>query len=98
MTLTWENKKPMCEGDCWCLERYRDGRLQRAANVIECKRLGEAIEEQWGDTNGVTHHESIPLRAGSERFGVLNVASPNKTSFTNEELALLEAVALLIIS
>jgi two-component system, NarL family, sensor kinase len=91
--LTWENKKPMCEGDCWCLERYRDGRLQRAANVIECKRLGEALEGQWGDTNGVTHHASIPLRAGSERFGVINVAAPNKTRFTNEELALLEAVA-----
>jgi two-component system, NarL family, sensor kinase len=91
--LAWENKKPMCEGDCWCLERYRDGRLQRAANVIECKRLERAIEEQWGDTNGVTHHASIPLRAGSEKFGLLNVAAPHKTSFTNEELALLEAVA-----
>jgi len=91
--LTWENKKPMCEGGCWCLERYRDGRLQRAANVIECKRLEKAIEEQWGDTNGVTHHASIPLRAGDEKFGVLNVAAPHKTSFTNEELALLEAVA-----
>ena len=59
--LTWENKKPMCEGDCWCLERYRDGRLQRAANVIECKRLGKAIGEQWGDTNGVTHHARISI-------------------------------------
>jgi two-component system NarL family sensor kinase len=91
--LTWGNKKPMCEGDCWCLERYRDGRLQRAANVIECKRLEQAIEEQWGDTNGVTHHASIPLRAGDEKFGVLNVAAPHKTSFSNKELALLEAVA-----
>ncbi|QSB48732.1 GAF domain-containing sensor histidine kinase [Parageobacillus toebii] len=91
--LTWENKKPMCEGGCWCLERYRDGRLQRAANVIECKRLEKAIEEQWGDTNGVTHHASIPLRAGDEKFGVLNVAAPHKISFSNKELALLEAVA-----
>jgi two-component system, NarL family, sensor kinase len=91
--LTWGNKQPMCEGDCWCLDRYNDGRLQRAANIIECKRLEEAIEEKWGDTKGITHHATVPLRAGDEKFGLLNVASPNKTHFTNEELALLEAVA-----
>jgi two-component system, NarL family, sensor kinase len=91
--LTWGNKQPMCEGDCWCLDRYNDGRLQRAANIIECKRLEEAIEEKWGDTKGITHHATVPLRAGDETFGLLNVASPNKTHFTNEELALLEAVA-----
>ncbi|MBA2874724.1 GAF domain-containing sensor histidine kinase [Thermaerobacillus caldiproteolyticus] len=91
--LTWGNKKPMCEGDCWCLDRCKDGRLQRAANVIECKRLEDAIEEKWGDTNGITHHASIPLRAGEEKFGLLNVAAPHKTHFTSEELALLEAVA-----
>jgi two-component system, NarL family, sensor kinase len=91
--LTWGNKQPMCEGDCWCLDRYNDGRLQRAANIIECKRLEDAIEEKWGDTKGITHHATVPLRAGDEKFGLLNVASPNKTHFTNEELALLEAVA-----
>jgi two-component system, NarL family, sensor kinase len=91
--LTWGNKQPMCEGDCWCLDRYNDGRLQRAANIIECKRLEDAMEEKWGDTKGITHHATVPLRAGDEKFGLLNVASPNKTHFTNEELALLEAVA-----
>jgi two-component system, NarL family, sensor kinase len=91
--LTWGNKQPMCKGDCWCLDRYNDGRLQRAANIIECKRLEDAMEEKWGDTKGITHHATVPLRAGNEKFGLLNVASPNKTHFTNEELALLEAVA-----
>jgi two-component system, NarL family, sensor kinase len=91
--LTWGNKQPMCEGDCWCLDRYNDGRLQRAANIIECKRLEDAMEEKWGDTKGITHHATVPLRAGEEKFGLLNVASPHKSHFTNEELALLEAVA-----
>jgi two-component system NarL family sensor kinase len=91
--LIWENKKPMCEGDCWCLNRYNDGRLERAVNIIECKRLEDAMEEKWGDTKGITHHATVPLRAGDEKFGLLNVASPNKTYFTNEELALLESVA-----
>lgn len=94
--LTRENKKPMCEGGCWCLDRYKDGRLARAVNIIECKRLEDAITKNWGETKGITHHATVPLRAGDERFGILNIASPNKTHFTNEELALLEAVALQI--
>ncbi|MGM7684163.1 GAF domain-containing sensor histidine kinase [Cytobacillus sp. Hm23] len=91
--LVWKKKKPMCEGGCWCLDRYNDGRLQRAANIINCKRIEDAIEYDWGDTEGITHHATVPLRAGEEKFGLLNIASPYKTHFTDEELALLEAVA-----
>lgn len=91
--LCINEKKPMCEGGCWCLDRYNDGRLNRAANIIECKRLEDAIEEKWGDTRGITYHATVPLRAGEEKFGLLNVASPNKNHFTDGELALLEAVA-----
>ncbi|MCA1030774.1 GAF domain-containing sensor histidine kinase [Bacillus timonensis] len=91
--LTWKHKQPMCEGGCWCLNQYNDGRLERAANIIECKRIEDAIEYKWGETNGITHHATVPLRAGTEKFGLLNIASPNKTHFSEEELALLEAVA-----
>lgn len=91
--LTWEQKKPMCEGGCWCLNRYQDGRLQKAVNIISCKRIEEAIEHEWGDTEGITHHATVPLRAGKEKFGLLNVASPHKKHFAEEELALLESVA-----
>ncbi|MFS0862427.1 GAF domain-containing sensor histidine kinase [Fredinandcohnia sp. 179-A 10B2 NHS] len=91
--LTWEQKKPMCQGICWCVDKYNKGRLLRAANIMECKRLEDAVTYNWGETNQITHHATVPLRAGEERFGLLNVASPNKTHFTNEELALLESVA-----
>lgn len=91
--LTWQEKKPMCEGDCWCVERFVNGRLEKATNIIECKRIEDAIECNWGDTENVTHHATIPLRSGSEKFGLLNVASPQKTHFSEEELALLESIA-----
>lgn len=91
--LSWQQKRPMCEGGCWCLDQYNDGRLNRAANIIECKRIEDAIVYNWGDTKDITHHATVPLRAGTEKFGILNIAAPNKTHFTNEELALLEAVA-----
>jgi two-component system, NarL family, sensor kinase len=87
---------PMCSGDCWCINRYNKGRIDKATNIIECMRLEDATEHKLGDTWGLTHHATVPLKVGKEKFGLLNVGSPNKTSFNNEELALLESVALQI--
>lgn len=91
--LSSQNCALMCKGDCWCLDRYNDGRLEKATNIIECKRIEDAIEHKWGETLGITHHASVPLRAGNEKFGVLNVGSPHKTFFHPDELALLESIA-----
>ncbi|AIK38328.1 GAF domain protein [Bacillus pseudomycoides] len=94
--LTFQDKKPMCEGECWCLRRFVEGKLERAVNIIECKRINNAVENNWGDTEGILHHATVPLKAGGEEFGVLNVASPGKTHFSEEELMLLQSVALQI--
>lgn len=91
--LSREDNEPMRCGSCWCLERYDDGRLKNAVNILNCKRLDNAVRYQWGDTEGITHHATVPLRSGSRRFGVLNVAAPGKLHFSKEELALLESVA-----
>jgi signal transduction histidine kinase len=91
--LSWGEKTPMCEGSCWCVDKYWSGRLQNAVNIINCKRIEDAIEQDWGDTKGIHHHATVPLKAGEEWFGLLNVASPGKNMFTDEELTLLESVA-----
>ncbi|WP_209123485.1 GAF domain-containing sensor histidine kinase [Alkalihalobacillus sp. BA299] len=91
--LSWQDKKPMCEGNCWCIQEYNENTLKKAFNIIGCKRIDDAIKYDWGKTNDITHHATVPLQAGDERFGLLNVAAPNKDRFTNNELALLEAVA-----
>jgi two-component system, NarL family, sensor kinase len=91
--LCHQNHAPMCKGECWCINRFNDGRLEKATNIIACKRMEDAIEYQWGETMGLTHHASVPLRAGDEKFGILNVGSPNKTFFQQDELALLESIA-----
>lgn len=80
-------------GGCSCVSFYRDNRLKRATNLIECQRLEAAIEDEVGDNAGVTHHATVPLQSGEERFGILNVASPNKVTYSDEELELLESVA-----
>ncbi|MCH1626046.1 GAF domain-containing sensor histidine kinase [Ferdinandcohnia quinoae] len=91
--LTKNNKQRMCEGSCWCVNRYNKQSLNQATNIIECKRIEDALLDNAGETCGLTHHATVPLRAGEERFGILNVGSPNKTHFQRNELALLEAIA-----
>lgn len=81
--LTWQDKYPMCNGDCWCLQLYWDGKLKHAVNIIECKRITDAIKYRWGDTNGILHHATVPLEAGGEIFGILNIGTPGKEHFTD---------------
>jgi two-component system, NarL family, sensor kinase len=83
----------MNKGGCWCVNRFRKGKLTKASNIIECQRIEQAIEEQRGDTDDITYHATVPLQSGNESFGLLNVAAPNKTHFSTDELALLESVA-----
>ncbi len=85
--------EPMKKGGCWCVNRFRKGKLTKASNIIECQRIEQAIEENREDTDDITHHATVPLQSGDESFGLLNVAAPNKTHFTTDELALLESVA-----
>ncbi|WP_332648493.1 GAF domain-containing sensor histidine kinase [Lysinibacillus sp. 54212] len=81
------------KGGCWCVSRYRNDELKKASNIIECQRIESAIEANIGDHEGITHHATVPLQSGQERFGLLNVASKHTIRFTDEELELLESVA-----
>lgn len=91
--LSYNGNEPMCKGDCWCIDRFNNGKLHKAINIIECKRIEDVLLEKREGTNKLTHHASVPLRAGEEKFGILNVGSPSKTHFSTEELALLESIA-----
>ena len=91
--LLRKEKEPMRPGTCWCVNRFRDGRLNHAVNIINCKRLEDAVEFQWGDTHDITHHATVPLRSGDKMLGLLNVAAPAKEHFSDSELALLQGVA-----
>ncbi|MCP1182600.1 GAF domain-containing sensor histidine kinase [Paenibacillus sp. 1781tsa1] len=91
--LLRKDKEPMRTGTCWCVNRFKDGQLNHAVNIINCKRLEDAVEFQWGDTHDITHHATVPLRSGDKMLGLLNVAAPAKEHFSDSELALLQGVA-----
>ncbi|QKS69955.1 GAF domain-containing sensor histidine kinase [Paenalkalicoccus suaedae] len=89
--LLSNHKERMCGGDCHCLSKERKGFLTDAVNVMECKRLEDA-KASLEETNGLTYHASVPLKAGPDTIGLLNIASRERDSFSQEELEVLQAV------
>lgn len=91
--LSYNGCEHLKRGGCWCVSRFRNDELKKASNIIECQRIESAIEANVGDHEEITHHATVPLQSGQERFGLLNVASKNTVRFTDQELDLLESVA-----
>jgi two-component system, NarL family, sensor kinase len=77
-------------GYCYCLDTYKQGDLEGAANVnvLTCSRLDGLVD----GTDGLRYHASIPLYAGEKKLGVMNVASPDWRSLSPEDLQLLYTV------
>jgi two-component system, NarL family, sensor kinase len=77
-------------GYCYCLDTYRKGDLEGAANVnvLTCSRLDGLVD----GTDGLRYHASIPLYAGDKKLGVMNVASPAWRGLDPEDLKLLNTV------
>ncbi len=78
------------EGTCYCLDTYRAGDLNGAANVnvVTCSRLRWLVD----GTDGLRYHASIPLYAHGKKLGVMNVASPDWRELSPDDLRLLYTV------
>ena len=78
------------EGSCYCLDTYRAGDLEGAANVnvVTCSRLNGLVD----GTDGLRYHASIPLYAHGKKLGVLNVASADWRELSPDDLRLLYTV------
>jgi len=77
-------------GYCYCLDTYKRGDLEGAANVnvLTCSRLDGLVD----GTDGLRYHASIPLYAQDKKLGVMNLASPGWRSLSPEDLQLLYTV------
>lgn len=77
-------------GYCYCLDTYKKGDLEGAANinVLICTRLKGLVD----GTGGLRYHASIPLYAGDKKLGVMNVAAPEWQGLSPEDLQLLYTV------
>jgi two-component system NarL family sensor kinase len=88
------NAPQRMEGSCYCLDTFRSGDLEGAANlnVVTCSRL------KWlaDGTGGLHYHASIPLYAQGRPLGVLNVASPDWRQLSAGDLRLLYTVGDLV--
>ena len=84
------NSPHRMEGRCYCLDTYRAGDLDGAANVnvVTCSRLRWLVD----GTEGLRYHASIPLYAHGKQLGVMNVASPDWRELSPDDLRLLYTV------
>ena len=78
------------ESYCYCLDTYKKGDLEGAANVnvVKCSRLEDLVD----GTDGLRHHASIPLYAGEAKLGVMNVAGHDWRGLSPEDLQLLYTI------
>ncbi len=83
---------PLMDGNsyCYCLDTYKKGDLEGAANVnvVTCSRLKKLVD----GTDGLRYHASIPLYAGEKRLGVMNVASHDWKGLSSADLQLLYTI------
>jgi two-component system NarL family sensor kinase len=84
------NHPELMEGACYCLDTFRAGDLNGAANVnvVTCSRLKKLV----GGTDGLRYHASIPLYAHGKQLGVLNLASPDWRELSQADLRLLYTI------
>jgi PAS domain S-box-containing protein len=76
------------ESDCLCRRQLLSGELSKVTNILECERLQKA----QGDTRGLCCHASIPLWAGDNVVGVMNLVGSQEGLFHDEELRVLNGV------
>ncbi len=73
------------KGGCQCQENCNNRELIRSYNEVRCSRLANA----GGNRRGLVVHASTPLCSGDRAMGILNVAAPDWSAFSDEALALL---------
>jgi two-component system NarL family sensor kinase len=88
--LSDEPRRMDGSGYCYCLDTYKRGDLEGAANVnvLTCSRLSGLVD----GTDGLRYHASIPLYAQEKKLGVMNVARPGWRRLAPEDLQLLYTV------
>ena len=85
-----DNPKLM-EGSCYCLNTFRSGDLNGAANVnvVSCSRLADLVD----GTDGLRYHTCVPLYAAhGKKLGVMNVAGSQWLELTASDLQLLYTI------
>ena len=76
---------------CHCQRLLLEGRLTGAVNIVECTRLRNSMQ-QASNNQGLLFHSSVPLISQGEPLGLINVATTDWQSLTNEDLHFLSAV------
>jgi len=76
---------------CHCQDLLIAGHLRRAVNIVECTRLLQSAQAE-GDNQELKFHASVPIIAGGQPLGIMNVATQEWQFLTGADLHLLSAI------
>ena len=78
-------------GYCWCIKKYLANNMTGASNIseISCTRL----EKLTAGTNDLRYHATIPLMAGQQKLGLLNLLHTTSQRLDADQLAFLDQVS-----
>ncbi|MCC7352105.1 MAG: GAF domain-containing protein, partial [Anaerolineae bacterium] len=85
------NEPRRMEGTCYCLNTFRAGDMDGAANVnvVTCSRLSQLTASGSG---GLRYHASVPLYAHGNKMGLLNVTIADGRKLSPDDLRLLYTI------
>ena len=78
----------MEHGVCECCRQFLSNEFKQSAKVLECERLRK-VE---GGAERQTRHATVPLWAGDQIFGVMNLSATEQSDFNDEDLEILYGV------
>ncbi len=90
------NHPSRMSGSCQCLDTYTAGSLEHHpanVDVLRCSRLKNAERDSDPSALGLRFHASVPIYAGEELLGVMNVASEDWRELRPDELQLLHIIS-----
>lgn len=90
--LSADNYAAMRWQPCRCQRELLAGEMQEPVNTVNCERLTRASS----DSRTTIPHASVPIRAGGQMFGMLNLTAPMRAShaatFDAEDLSILSTI------
>lgn len=87
-SLSANNFEEMKWQPCRCQTMVREGKINKAIDMIECQRL----EKNRLINEGLIRHASVPLQAGGKILGLLNLATTAEENLPEETLTFLSSV------
>lgn len=95
-SLTTDDWAALCQSHCRCQRMFMAGEFAGAVHIVECERLERAWQAlegpeppgEYPEIDDLRYHISIPLQAGNQVLGLMNLAQTHDEPLNEETVTL----------